>query len=711
VRGFFYPQSVAVIGVSPALTNLGRAIAYHLLEFRYTGRVYLVGPKGGSFLGHTIYRSLPEVPGEVELAVALTPARTLPDVIVACGEQGIRRLVIESAGFRELGEERRGLEEEVTATARRYGIRFIGPNCIGVMNKETGLALPFVPFRDTFHLGPLSIISQSGGVGAALLNSVAVEQLGFSKFASIGNKLDTDENDLLEYFLEDEATGIIFLYLEGIADGRRLMELASRARKPIIVHKSNTSETSAPIARSHTASLSVSDEVVSAAFRQCGIHRVSDMRSALDAIRACNLPPMAGNRLAVVSRSGGHAVVAADAAGKYGLHLQPFPEAFLRMVESRLRAGVIRLGNPMDLGDLFDFQLFHRIVSETLRRDDIDGVLMVHNYNGVFFEGESRNLVQAIRKTCEEVQKPVALCLLTTEEELRANRRANPGYPFFAEPEEAACALAISREFAGRRLPNLEEPRRAPVDTEKARAILAAASARGSHQLMPDEALLVLSAYGIPVAPWAATCSASEAAARAADLGFPVAMKVMAEEIVHKSDVGGVLLNRLSTAEVEAGFERLSSLGGDSFIERATQPILVQKMVAEGVEIFVGGRQDPTFGPVVLLGLGGVFVEVLGDVALRVAPVPDGEARGMINEIRGSRLLEGVRGQPAADREALAAIVTRMSQLLCDFPEVGEIDVNPVKVLAAGRGCVAVDCRIVLSPAAHRHAPARQGGL
>ena len=698
MRGFFYPQSVAVIGVSPAPANLGRAIAYHLLEFRYTGRVYLVGPKGGSFLGHTIYRSLPEVPGEVELAVVLTPAQTLPDVMRACGELGIRRLVIESAGFRELGEERRGLEEEVTATARRYGIRFIGPNCIGVMNKENGLALPFVPFRDTFHQGPLSIISQSGGVGAALLNSVAAEQLGFSKFASIGNKLDTDENDLLEYFLEDEATGIIFLYLEGIVDGRRFMELASRSGKPIIVHKSNTSETSGPIARSHTASLSVSDEVVSAAFCQCGIHRVTDMRAAMDAIRACNLPPMRGNRLAVVSRSGGHAVVAADAAGKYGFHLQPFPDAFLHMVESRLRAGVIRLGNPMDLGDLFDFELFHQIVSETLRREDIDGVLMVHNYNGVFSEEESRTLVQAIRKTCEEIRKPVALCLLTTEEELRVNRRTNPGYPLFTEPEEAACALAISRKFAGQRVRKLEEPRRAPVDTEQARAVLKAASARGSHQLMLEEAFLVLSAYGIPVAPWAATRSAQQAAARAAELGFPVAMKVMAEEIVHKSDVGGVLLSRLSGAEVEAGFERLSSLAGGSFTEAAKQPILVQKMVVEGLEVFVGGKQDPTFGPVLLLGLGGVYVEVLGDVALRVAPITPADAWGMIDELRGSRLLKGVRGQPPADRDALVAVITRMSQLLCDLAEIGEIDVNPVKVLSPGRGCVAVDCRIVLAP-------------
>jgi acyl-CoA synthetase (NDP forming) len=698
MRGFFYPHSVAVIGVSPSPTNLGRAIVYHLVEFRYTGNIYLVGPKGGSFLGRTIYRSVHEIPAAVELAAILTPAQTLPDLIRACGEKGITRLVIESAGFRELGEERRALEAEVVAAARKFGIRFIGPNCIGVMNKENGLALPFVPFRDTFHLGPLSIISQSGGVGSAVLNSLAAEELGFAKFASIGNKLDTDENDLLEYLLEDESTRTIFLYLEGIADGRRLIKLASRSAKPILVHKANTSEASAQIARSHTASLSASDEVVSAAFRQSGIHRVTDMRSALDAIRAGNLQPMRGNRLAVVSRSGGHAVVAADAAARYGFHLPPFPEDYLRMVESRLRAGVIRLGNPMDLGDLFDLELFHRIVRDTLRRPDIDGVLMVHNYNAVFFEEESRALVQAVRKTSEALGKPVAICLLTTEDELRANRRANPGFPLFTEPEEATRSLALSREFSSRVPSRVEESRTNIAAMEKVRALFAGARARKAQQLTLDEAFSVLLSSHVPVAPWAVARSAGEASAQAAALGVPVALKVMSEALVHKSDVGGVLLNLGAAKDVEEGYERLAALVRATVPNAAEPPVLIQTMVTHGLEIFVGGKRDPTFGPVVLVGLGGVYVEALGDVALRVAPVTSREARGMLDEIRGWRLLGGFRGEPPADREGLATIIQRISQLLYDLPEIRELDINPVKVLAADRGCVAVDCRIVLAP-------------
>lgn len=693
MKGFFYPESVAVIGVSGSPTNLARAIVYQLVEFRYEGRVYLVGPKGGSFMGHKIHSSVEEIPDPVDLAVILTPAPTLPDIVEACGRQGIRRLVIESAGFSELGKERRDLEGKVMAAAREFAIRFIGPNCIGVMNKANGLAVPFMPFRDQFPRGSLSIVSQSGGVGGALLNTLAGEHLGFNKFASIGNKLDTDENDLLEYLIGDEGTGVIFVYLEGLADGRRLMELAFNSSKPILVHKANTSEASARIASSHTASLSVSDEVVSAALRQCGIQRVTDARSAMDVIKACCLPPMRGSRLAVISRSGGHAVVAADCASKYGFILQPFPDDFLRMVERRLRAGVIRLGNPMDLGDLFDLDLVEQIVTETLSREDIDGMLVVYNYNGVFFEEENRPLVGAVKEACQRIQKPVALCVVTTDEELRANRSNHPGFPIFAEPEEAARGLAVSRDLFCRQPIDFARAETFDVQREKAVEILSAAGKRKARQLSTGEAFEVLSCYGVPLAPWASAASEAEAAARSAELGFPVAMKVMGGDFVHKSDVGGVMLNLESEADARAAYQRLASLGRGS----GEQIVLVQKMVAGGQEIFVGGKRDPNFGPLVLFGLGGVHVEILGDVTLRVAPVAAEEARNMISDIRGARLLEGVRGQPPADQDALVRVIQLISQLVCDLPQIREMDVNPLKLLQAGDGCMAVDCRMVLA--------------
>jgi acyl-CoA synthetase (NDP forming) len=697
VKNFFYPERVAVVGVSPSPSNLARAIVYHLIEFRYTGKIYLVGPKGGSFMEHPIYPTIAHIPDQVDLAAILTPAFTLPEIMETCGQKGIRRVVIESAGFSELGDEKKGLEQQLVNIARKYGIRFIGPNCIGVINKENGLATPFMPFSNTFNLGPLSIISQSGGVGGALLNELANENLGFNKFASIGNKLDTDENDLLGYFLKDRGTETVFLYLEGIADGRRLMEISFRSSKPILAHKSNTSEASTRIARSHTGSLSASEEVVNAAFRQCGIHRVTDMNSTLTAIKAHSLPPMRGNRLAVISRSGGHAVVAADAAARYGFVLQPFPEDFLRMVESRLRAGVIRLGNPMDLGDLFDFDLFHQIVSDTLAREDIDGMLVVLNYNGIFFEENSRNLVGKIKEICLQGQKPVALCVVTTGEEWRLNRRNHPGFPMFADPEEAANALAISRDFCHRKISPFEEAETFAVDQDKPLAMLAKAKARQARQLTTAESFEILASYSIPLAPWGQARTRQEAAMRATAFGFPVAMKVMGEEFIHKSDVGGVLLNLDSEAAVRDGYDRLAAIIHAAESKPKEKAILVQKMVSEGYEVFVGAKQDPVFGPVILAGLGGVYVEVFGDVTLRVAPVSAAEARRMFGEIRGSQLLKGVRGQPPGDLEALNHIVQRISQLVCDLPQIQELDLNPIKVLPKGQGCLVVDCRMVLA--------------
>lgn len=697
MKNFFYPERVAVVGVSPSPSNLARAIVYHLIEFRYTGKIYLVGPKGGSFMDHPIYPTIAHIPDQVDLAAILTPAPTLPEIMEMCGQKGIKRVVIESAGFSELGDEKKGLEQQLVTIAEKYGIRFIGPNCIGVINMENGLATPFMPFRNDFSVGPLSIISQSGGVGGALLNELATDNLGFNKFASIGNKLDTDENDLLEYFLKDGGTEIVFLYLEGIADGRRLMEISFGSSKPILAHKSNTSEASTRIARSHTGSLSASEEVVNAAFRQCGIHRVDDMNSTLTAIRAHTLPPMRGNRLAVISRSGGHAVVAADAVAKYGFVLEPFPEDFLRMVESRLRAGVIRLGNPMDLGDLFDFDLFHQIVNDTLAREDIDGMLVVLNYNGIFFEENSRNLVGKIKDICLQRKKPVALCVVTTGEEWRLNRRNHPGFPMFTEPEEAAKALAISRDFCHRKISSFKEAEDFIVDQEKPSAILAGAKARQARQLTTAESFEILANYSIPLAPWTQARSSQEAAATATSLGFPVAMKVMGEEFIHKSDVGGVLLNLSNEDEVKDGYNRLAAILQTAESKTKEKAILMQKMVSEGYEVFVGAKQDPVFGPVILAGLGGIYVEVLGDVTLRVAPVSAAEAQKMLGEIRGSQLLKGVRGQPRGDLEALIHIVRRISQLVCDLPQIQELDLNPIKVLPKGQGCLVVDCRMILS--------------
>ncbi len=346
------------------------------------------------------------LPETVDLAAVLVPARAVPDIIRQCGEKGIRRIVVESAGFRELGDDRAELEKEIQEALARYGMRMIGPNCIGIINRYTGLAVPFMPMKAEAPPGRVSIFSQSGGVGATMINHCAAEGIGFSKFASIGNKLDVNENDLLAYYLQDPQTDVIFGYLEGIAQGRRLMEIAAGTAKPIVVHKSNRGGAGAVIARSHSASLATDDAVTDAAFRQCGILRVTDQNEGLTAIKGFLLPKMRGRRLAVISRSGGHAVMAADAADEFGFELPPFPEELVKMAESHARAGVIQFHNPMDLGDVFDLELYEKLARQTLARADIDGLLFIHNYQGIFDAEGSRQLVQSLGRLMGEAQKP-----------------------------------------------------------------------------------------------------------------------------------------------------------------------------------------------------------------------------------------------------------------------------------------------------------------
>ncbi len=678
---FFDARSVAVVGVSKSPTNLGRAMVFNLMEFGYQGVIYLVGVKGGAFLGHPIYPSVSELPQTVDLAALLVPATTVPGILEECGRRGIRRVVVESAGFRELGDDRRELEDRIRSILDRYQMRMIGPNCIGIINRKSGLAVPFMPMKAEAPLGRVAIISQSGGVGAMVINSLAAEHMGFSKFASIGNKLDVDENDLLDYFTRvDEDTDLVFCYLEGIADGRRLMEAARRSPKPVVVHKSNHGGSGAIIARSHSASLAVNDRVVDAAFRQAGIIRVREQREALEVLKAMQLPAMRGARLAVISRSGGHAVMAADSADEYGFRLPPFPEPMLETVREHARAKVIQFHNPLDLGDVFDLDLYHQLAEENLARDDLDGLLFIHNYQGIFDAQESRRLIKSFGALMAKYRKPIAVCVFTMQGELQINREA-VDYPLFTDPREAVRALARNREYYSVEGKPIAWASRRPegVDPERAASLL-----DGLEPGPVPAAVLasILTAYGVPLVAWKMAQSEEEAAARAAELGYPVVLKTAQIEVVHKSEAGGVRLDLGDERAVRQAYREMARLGTS---------VLVQKMATGGMEWIVGGRRDPQFGPVIIAGLGGIYVEIFAETEIRIGPLTPGEASRMISQCRGSRLLSGLRGAPPLARALLEATVVRVSWLLADHPCLAELDLNPVRV--AESDALALDWR------------------
>jgi acetyltransferase len=696
MRGIFYPSNVAVIGVSAKPDNLGRNIMLNLIDFGFDGVVYPVGPSGGRITTRRIYESVLDIPDDVDMAVVLVPAQYVPEVLDECGRKGVRHAVIETAGFREYSAAGKSIEDQVVAVAEKYGIRFIGPNCIGVINMDNGLCVPFPRLTPFLRKGEVSIISQSGGVGLSIMNHMAVEGIGLNKFASAGNMLNVDAEDLLEYFIEDEGTKTIFIYLEGIRDGRRLMDLARRSPKPILAMKSNIGRLGQSIAASHTASLSSDDRVVDVAFKQCGITRVHDVTTLSHYMRTLLLPPLQNKRLAIISRSGGHAIVAADACETFGFELAEFPESFIREIEQHFRASVIKLTNPLDLGDLFDLDVYYQIVERTLAQENVDGVVFLHTSVAQTERGPTRDLVTRLGALSEKFNKPVAVYVSANSEETTALRQ-NLDSPIFTRIVEMFRALKLDYEYA-RSAAEAVADEDIPAYEVQQPAVqeLLNAAADESRDLLLNEALEVLECYGIPTVRGSAATTAEEAVAFADSIGYPVAMKIISEQISHKSDVGGVQLNLRNAGDVRAAFDDMHARLRKAFPDASLDGVMVQPMARTGRELILGGRQDKQFGPVVLIGLGGIFVEIFEQASMRIAPITRTHALAMIEELNGAPILMGARGHKRSDIEAIVEAVLRVSQLLVDFPEIQELDINPLRVFHEGEGCLALDARIIL---------------
>jgi acetyltransferase len=694
MKGFFYPKNVVVIGVSDKPKNMGRMIVQNLITKGFTGQVHAVGPNGGTVLGRPIRKRVKDIEFPSDLAVILTPAATVPELVRECGEAGIRRIVIESAGFSELSSERKELEAELLAAAEAFGIRFIGPNCIGLFNTENGLATAFASISTPFNKGKVSIVSQSGGVAGNYMESFAFDAVYFNKVMSVGNKLNVDESDLLDYLVNaDDETEIICMYLEGIKNGRRLMEIARGSSKPIIVHKSGVGRAGAASAASHTAALSSDDKVVSAAFKQAGIIRVHTVAAMIDLVKILGLPLMSGRNLAVVSRSGGHAVIAADTAEHFGFELPPFPPEDLVKIRKHVRGGVINLRNPLDLGDLFDLSIYEEITRGVLSNENIHGMVLVHTY-GEPEQEASRHFIGVVKTLSARYNKPVALCLMINDREA-GYLKQNLGFPFFKSPEEGTWALSASyRAHSFRQRIRPFPPAVIPVKSGPVRTILERAAAENRNPSQA-ECFDILKLYDIPVPEYRIARTAAEAFGAAGPVGLPVVLKVDVSAILHKSDVGGVVLNLASPEAVAAAFEDMQTRIAPTLAGHEQFAVIVMKQAESGgQEVIIGVKQDETFGPTLLFGMGGVLVELLEDVSLRVLPVDRDELMGMIREIRGYRILTGARGSAPKDIDSLVDILLKLSRLAQDFEQIREIDLNPV--MSYPEGCLALDARFIL---------------
>ncbi|MBI4796762.1 MAG: acetate--CoA ligase family protein [Deltaproteobacteria bacterium] len=685
---FFNPQSVAVVGVSDNPVNLAQGIVANLLKFGFQGKILPVGPRGGAIFGLPIFPRLEDLPQVVDLATILTPAKVVPQVVETCGRLGINRVVVESAGFSELDDTGRAMEEEIRALLHRYRMRLVGPNGLGLINMETGLALPFASLAPPPRKGHIAIISQSGGVGSHLFAWMAQEGLGLSKFLSLGNRLDVAENEVLAYFLEDPASQAVYLYLEGLRNGRELMSVARRANKPIYLHAPNVGAETAVIAHSHTASLATDERVLEAACRQSGMLPIKRQTEFMNAAKLVGQPPVKGPRVVVLSRTGGEAVVTAYACRQWGFQLPPLSPSLAELLRQRSRAGIIQPTNPIDLGDIFDFAVYEEIVAAVCRDPEVDAILLNYGPMAEFEMERGREMARKCVEQARAAQKPVAVTVLITLEE-EEYFRETLGVPVFHFPEEAVEALAASRYLAARvELAAEETP---PLfDVEK----IASTIPQGLGFLPLPQALSLVGTLGLAVAPWGAAATAEEAAAVAAGLGYPVCLKLAAASLVHKTEAGAVLLDLADADDVTVAFARLAQIARESLPTGEDWQVVVMAQVSGGLEVLLGARRDPAFGPVLACGAGGVGTEVLEDVSLRVAPVDPAQARELIAATRTGKMLAGIRGQAPADLEVLSRALVTLSQFMLQFPQIQEVDLNPVRAFPGKPGLLALDARI-----------------
>lgn len=691
MKKFYYPQSVAVVGVSKNPLNLGRGIVLNMLEAGYQGKIYPVGPRGGTVFGLPIFNHIKELPEPPDLVAVLTPARFVPEVVADCGELGIDRVVVESGGFSELGEQGRALEEELKSLIERYNLKLIGPNGLGGINMEIGLCLPFSQITPIPRRGNVSVIAQSGGVGMHVINWMTKEGLGLNKFLSLGNKLHVKENEALAYFLEDPGTEMIYLYLEGLEDGRELLEIARKATKPIFLQMPNVVPETSSIAMSHTASLATDEKVVEAACRQGNIFRVLSQADFLIGAKMVGQAPVKGNRMVILSRSGGEAVVGAYACKRYGFTLPPLDAKLADFIHDKSRAKIIKPSNPIDLGDIFDFGVYSEVMNYLCRDPEVDAVLLNHGPVYDPERAEARDMARHFVSTSRAAGKPLAVSVCYTLEE-EDFFREELGVPVFHFPGQAVRALAHSRDFYLRPPPDDPGAERPDFDEKKVASLLDTDAADGF--LSMPQALALLETVGLSVAAWRVAAHEVEVQVAAAELGFPLVLKLSAPSLVHKTEAGGVKLNLTDSQAVSRAFAEIANTAKRHVPSGETWEVVVMKQATAGDEVLLGGRRDQAFGPVVAFGAGGVWTEILEDVALRVAPISPREAERQILETKMGQILQGARGRLPADLSALSRALSALSHLMDRFPAIQEVDLNPVRVFPGEKGLLALDVRV-----------------
>ncbi len=704
LQPFFHPRSVAVIGASRDPLSIGYRLLDALRINRFQGVIYPVNPHALEIAGVPVHPSVHAIPESVDLAIIAVPRQQVLSVVDDCAGKGVRALVVITAGFAEVGAEGSALQRQLVDKTRQYGMRMIGPNCFGILNTD-----PDVQLNATFTTlfpprGRAAMSSQSGAIGIATLAGARRFHLGISSFVSVGNKADVSTNDLLQYWEEDPSTNVILLYMESFGNPRKFARIARRVsrRKPIIAVKAGRSQSGRRAASSHTAALAASDVAVEALFHQAGVIRAESLDELLHlAAGLSNQPFPPGRRVGIITNAGGPAVLCTDACEQCEM-VVPELSAQTKATLASFLPMAAALGNPIDLIASATADQYAKAIETLLSASEIDALIILYTAVTVTDTADiARGIMAGIEngRNAGAKTKPVLIGWMAEGNRDRTFRSSTETIPAYHLPETPALVLSKAATYSDwRQQPAGMVPDFDDLDLSAVRHICTdALSRRGSGWLTVEETRNVLSTIKLPVQPGGVARTADEAVALANQAGYPVAVKLASHQIVHKTEIGGVQLNLSDEQAVRRAFDLIRNKLAEADQLDAMEGVLIQSMVTGGVEVMIGMTEDPLFGPLIAFGLGGIHVEILGDVQFRITPLTDRDAAEMIQEIKGYRLLTGYRGHPPADLEALEETLLRISRLVEEIPEISELDLNPIFALPPGQGCRIVDARIRVS--------------
>lgn len=691
----FCPKSIALVGASSHPGKLGYEILNNLIKSGYANPIYPINPKTESVLSLPCFPNIQAVSGPIDLAIIAIPAQCVIDVLKDCGECGVKAAIVISAGFRETGHEGLMAEMEMARIAERYGMVVVGPNCLGVMDTATPMNASFA--ADMALSGSIAFMSQSGAVCTAVLDTSLDMGLGFSKFVSLGNKAHLNELHFLEAWKTDEQSNVIMAYLEGISDGRKFVNAARvvTKHKPLVAIKAGVTNAGSKAVSSHTGTLAGSEKAYQAAFMQSGVIRVGSIEELLDISRLFALQPLPKtDDMAVLTNAGGPGILATDAMERSGLRLASLSKRTMDTLAVQLPPAASVL-NPVDiLGDARADR--YRLALQALLEDEnVSAVLVILTPQIMTEIEETARIVVELSNVSS---KAVVACFMGEKRVKHGiSLLSAGGVPNYPSPDRAVRglkAMCIYRDWQTKPLPVFPS---FELDRGRLRAIFDTAKRENRLEMGETEARAVLEACAIPVPASKLCASAEEAVDFAESIGYPVVLKIASPDILHKTDIGGVRMNLLSASAVRDAFELITLRAARTFPEAEIWGCLVQKQIMGDVEVIVGMHRDPQFGPLVMFGLGGIYVETLKDVSFRLAPFSREEAKEMISEVRSAGILYGVRGRKRKDIEAVVEVLLKVSYLVTEFPEIVELDINPLMVFDDGRGVMALDMRLVIS--------------